>query len=530
MKTRETTLRLETRSINEDARTVSGLAIPYEDEIELFEGYFETVAKGAYKPLDETKSGVKLFWQHSEPIGTVTELVEAEDGLHITARISKTPRGDEAYQLVKDGVIDRFSIGFIPLESTETSDEAGIHVLHRSIEIREVSLVSFPAYEKATVQEIRSARKENPMTDSTIKPATIEDVAEVRSSIDDLSQAVALLRASADTTPAPADTRSAGEVLKALAAGDEATISQVNDLHRRAWNGTTSAADSTMTTPAWIGDLTRLFNAPDPLKGLFSTAPLPAEGMSVEYTELKANSITVAKQASEGADLAMGKIETQEKTAKVETFGGYTSLSRQAIERSRVNILNHHMVGMTLAAAKASAENFATHFATAVKSQASTALSVAKAASALTWSDLAGVVVDAAAVFTDQALTLDGLVVDKATFKALAALTGTDGRPLMSVSGTGANTAGTMNLTGLAGDLVGIKVIPNLRQTAGSLGAGIVGAFFNTNAITTYETALVQLQDENIINLTKAFSVYRYSATAATIPSGLVPLKIQAGA
>lgn len=530
MNTRETTLHLRARSINDEERTVSGIAVPYENEIEIFEGYFETIARGAYTPLSEGETGVKLFWQHREPIGIVTEIAEADDGVHISARISNTPRGDEAYQLVKDGVIDRFSIGFNPIEYQEARAKDGMHITHTAIEIREVSLVSFPAYEGAQVHEVRNRKEKRPMTTPTASAVTVDDLDQVRASVDDLSQAVSLIRAEAHPAPTPADTRSAGDILKAIAAGDETTMNTVNELTRRAWDGTKIDADSTMDTPAWLGDLTRLFNAPDPLKGLFTSAPLPAEGMSVEYTELKTNTITVTQQENEGDDLHMGKMDTQDKTAKVQTFGGYTSLSRQAIERSRVNILNHHMVGMTLAAAKASAENFANHFAQAVKEEAARALSVNKAPSALKWSDLSGIIVDAARIYADQALTLDGLIVDTDTFKALAGLTGNDGRPLMSVSGTGANTAGTMNLPGLSGSLVGIRVIPNLRQEAGALGAGVVGAFYNSRAITSFETSLVQLQDENIINLTKAFSVYRYSATAATIPTGLVPLKLGTGA
>ena len=73
-----------------------------------------------------------------------------------------------------------------------------------------------------------------------------------------------------------------------------------------------------------------------------------------------------------------------------------------------------------------------------------------------------------------------------------------------------------------------MPVTCDLRATPGSLGTGIVGAFYNREAMRTYETPLVQLQDENIINLSRQFSVYRYGAVAAEIPTGLVPLKIGA--
>lgn len=496
-----------------DDRTVSGIAVPYGDEIEYTRGYFETVAPGAFNP--ETNGPVKLFWSHRDVIGTVTEAHNTPEGLEITARISETSLGNDAYALARDGAIDRFSIGFVPLASDTTRDEDGnTHVVHTSIAVREVSLVPFPAYNNAVVTEVRSTPepvKETPMTD-TMSPVFDE----INERMASLEQAFA---AAAAPAPAPAvDTRSAGEVLKALVSGDE------NET--RAYNGTVSSADGTMTRPTWIGDLTRLVDSVNPLKALFQTGPLPPDGLNLEFTELATNTIAVNAQASEGDDLQIGKISTREKTTPVKTFGGYTQLTRQAIERTRVNLLQVHLNGMALAAGQASANYFASVFAATVQGRATSALTSTKTASSLTWSDIVGLTVDAAAAFQDAGLPLDGLIVDKATFKALAALTASDGRPLMSVSGTGANTVGEFNPARLTGDVVGIKITPNLMAKPDELGTKVVGAFYSSLAMRTYETPVAQLQDENILNLSKAFSVYRYQAVAAEIPTGLVPLKL----
>lgn len=516
----------------EASRTVTGLAVPYDDEIELMPGYFETVAPGAFRAPAEDSTGIKLLWRHDEPIGRVTTVRETDAGLEIDAHISATARGDEVYELLRDGVVDRFSIGFVPIESEETRDAAGAtHSRLTAIEVREVSVVPWSAYEHATVTAVRTAHTTTAPEEAPTMTETITDLTAIREDIADVRRDLDFLRCGADTSePAPTDHRTAGAFLKDIVREDEATLRSYEGLVTRAWAGTTTAADSTMDTPTWIGDLTRLFNQPDPLKALFSTGPLPAEGMNLEYTQLNTNTIQVAEQTAEGADLVTGKLSTKDATAPVKTFGGYTSLSRQSIERTRINILDRHLTGMALAAGAASAKTFAATYATAVKAQASSALSSTKAASALAWADLAGLVVDAAAAFIDQALALDGLIVDTATFKALASLTGSDGRPLMSVSGTGANTAGTMNLPSLTGNLVGLTVTPNLRQKSNDLGTGVVGAFYNTLALRVYETSLVQLQDENIINLTKAFSVYRYGAIAVEMPTALVPLKLGAAA
>lgn len=496
-------------------RLITGIAVPYDDEIEYSPGWFETVARDAFNP--ETNGPIKLFWQHSDVIGTVTEARNTPEGLEITARISETSLGNDVYALAKDGAIDRFSIGFIPIDTdTRRRDDNGaIHAVHTAINVREVSLVPFPAYENAKVTDVRAAQeptteKEPPMSESR---AALDTVLERMDSLEQAFAAQAQAQA-----PAPVDTRSAAQVLKALAAGDAQT--------RDEYNGTVSSADGTMTRPTWIVDLTRLTDRVNPLKELFSVGTLPKDGMSLEYTELKANTIAVNEQAKEGANLQIGGITTQDKTTPVKTFGGYTTLSRQAIERTRIPLLQTHLQGMALAAGKASAAYFASVFNATASARATAALTSTKVATALTWSDLAGLIVDAADYFQDAALPLDGLIVDKPTFKALAALTASDGRPLMTVSGTGANTVGTVNPAGLAGALVGIKVVPNLLSTPGAMGEKVVGAFYSSLALRTYETPVVQLQDENILNLTQAFSVYRYQAVAAEIPAGIVPLKL----
>jgi HK97 family phage prohead protease/HK97 family phage major capsid protein len=511
---------------SDQARTVRGLAVPYGVEIELFDGYFEQVAPSALAPRAQDATSLKLVWRHDEPIGLVTEVSETDAGIEIAARFSDTAAARDAYQLVRDGVIDRLSIGFMPLASDVREEEDGTHTTITSLDLREVSLVPWPAYDTARVTEVRNTHTpKEPMPMPAPQYATPADLDEVRADITDLAQRLALAQA-APAAPA-VDARSAGAALKAIVTDPEYRASY-DAIVVRAYDGTKSAADSTMPTPEWIGDLTRLIDKPNILKGLFSTGSLPAEGMSIEFTELATNTIAVEEQVGEGDDLKLGKLTTKESTAPIKTFGGYTQLTRQAIERTRINLLDAHLRGMAIAAGQMSAAYFAAQFAAAVKTQDSSKIEVAKDASALVWADLASLFVDAAAQFADQALTLDGLVVDKATFKALTALTGADGRPLLRVAENPANTVGTADARALTGVILDVPIACDLRATPGAMGEKIVGAFYNSAAIRTYETPLAQLQDENVVNLSKSFSVYRYGAVATEIPTGLVPLKLGA--
>lgn len=511
-------------------RTVRGLAVPYNTEIELIPGYFETIAPGALAPRADTDTSLKLVYRHDEPIGLITAATETDEGIEIEARFSDTQTARDAYQLVRDGVIDRLSIGFAPLETTRTEDERGTHTTITRLALREVSLVPFPAYQTAAITEVRTQptahpERNTPTMTETTEYALAADLADLRADMTAIEQRAAM----AAMTPATraADTRTPGEAIKDLIT-DEAYRAEIADLQTRAFSGTTSSADATMVVPEWIKDLTRLVDKPNVLAALFSTGPLPADGMELDFTELATNTLAVNEQANEGDDLQMGKVTTKKRSVPIKTFGGYTALTRQTIERTRINLLDTHLRGMAIAAGQRSAAYFAARFADAVKTQDANKLAIAKAATALTWSDISSLIIDAAAKYTDEGLTLDGLIVDKATFKALSGLTGTDGRPLMRAAENPSNTIGTVNAKGLTGVILDVPVTCDLRATPGSLGTGIVGAFYNRDAMRTYETPLVQLQDENIINLSRQFSVYRYGAVAAEIPTGLVPLKIGA--
>lgn len=503
-----------------EARTIEGLAVPYERETKLGTGYYETIAADAYQPTGGVGQ-IKLLWRHDEVIGAGTA-TSGPDGVPIQARISQTSAGDDAYQLLKDGVVDSLSIGFIPLEYEETWDnDNNLHVRQKRIDIKEVSLVPWPAYDDAKVTKVReqTQKKEGNKVDND----TLEnELARLRNSVNELRTTVAAPQA------APAvERRCAAEIVKALVSGDSQTLEDVNAIQARAWSGTTSAADPVASSPHWVNDLTRIFDQPDALKPLFAVGDLPSEGMRVDHTYLKTNSVTVNKQSAEGDDLTLGKVELQSASTPVGTYGGYTSLSRQTIERASVNILQRHLEAMAVAAGAASRKALAAAWNKGLKDQENASLVSTKAATALTWADLSALVVDAAAYFAAQNLPLDGLVVNKATFKALAALTAGD-RPLLAVGSDGSNTAGAVNLVGISGDLAGLKIVCDLNAESVNVGnvQKCVGGFYTRDAIRVYESQLVQLQATQVINLTDNYSVYRYAAYANEIQGGVLPLKL----
>lgn len=503
----------QARAAITDGRTITAIGVPYNARAEIWPGYFEEFAPGSVDDTDAI-----LRYGHREPIGKITASTELEAGRQIEGVISATARGDEVATLLQDGVLTRMSIGFYPDKYTVTETEEGQIIRHTKVKAVEYSVVEFPAFTDAKISEVREQPEPHKEGTNPMPTAT-----ETR--LDDIERSLKLLSTSPPTAPV-ADTRSIGEVVRAVAARDESTITDVNRFMSRAYSGGTIADDGTLT-PIWIKDLTRIIDNANPIARLFAKGPLPAEGMVLEYTQLLLNTIKVGKQEKEGDALPTGKVAlTKQEGAKIETYGGATSLSFQEILRSRANMVSLSMKAMAVAAAKESATEFHEFYEAEVVKQTDHAITISKSLATIGWPDLLAMVLDASKAYQDLGLSLTGTIVDRATFLALGSMTGADDRPLMNVTGTGVNTVGRIDARNLKGDLSGLSFVPDFDSTLAS--QGISGAFYHDEALRQYTSGIGHLQDENILNLTRDMAVYYFAANAAEIPAGLIPLKFSA--
>ncbi|WP_297587723.1 HK97 family phage prohead protease [uncultured Mobiluncus sp.] len=517
---------IEIRSTSADGeRTISGIAVPFNREQKILEGYFETFAPGA---IEVPKQGCKLLTEHRNAIGTV-EGSDSENGWEIRAKVANTQRGNEALELTRSGVYSGLSIGFEMLSYEDANAEDGLHRTVTRALVREVSLTPFPAYDDATVTNVRQKGKttvdtkknETETTPPAPEPPDNVELNELKENIADLERSVNLIQTGKPwlkETANPVDTRSAATLLQSIVKyGNQDDAKMLGELNKRAYSGGTSADN--VVLPQWVGDLTRIVDQGAGIRKEFSTGSLPNEGFTLEYAQLKTNTVRVAKQAKEGDALAMGNVAVETKTCDIETFGGATTLSRQEIERGHVRILDHHLRAMAIAAGKRARQSFHEVYESTVTTQAAgEGKIVGKTLANLKYSDWVSMLVDAAQIFEQEGLGLEKLIVDATVFKHLATLTAADGRPLLALNNTGANTVGTMNVAGLQGNLLNIPVKLDTDATAAA------AVFANSLAIRSYVSSLVRLQDENILNLTKDFSVYFYGAFAPEMPNALVPV------
>ena len=150
----------DTLAVREDQRTIIGVAVPFNTPTEVADygdTYREQFAAGAFARTiaERGPNRVKLLLQHDDrrlPIGRAVALTETPSGLLAELAVSRTPDGDMALELARDGTLDGLSIGFQPVAQTRSGDL----VTRTEVKLREISLTGFPAYDTARVQAIRS--------------------------------------------------------------------------------------------------------------------------------------------------------------------------------------------------------------------------------------------------------------------------------------------------------------------------------------------------------------------------------------
>lgn len=347
------------------------------------------------------------------------------------------------------------------------------------------------------------------MTENTT-PDYEAAIAEVRNHAEALERRLDVLATSTPATPSVPAFRSYGSWVKGVANNDDAAL----ELYRAFENAADGSvlADSILKN-AWVSDTVRILNAGRPTYAAFSSGALPADGMTIEYPKLDTNTTSITEQAAESDELAFGKVTLTSATAPVKTYGGYTDMSRQVIERSSINYVD--------AAFRAMVAKYASVTNTVVRNKLISEAGNLNSSSVAAWdaSAILEMLADAATkVNNDTGLPLQFILASSDVFKDMAGIVDGSNRPILSNAGATSNTFGSINPVGLTGNILGLPIVVDPSLAAGSLYVG------NSAAVTTYESAGApfRLNDEDITNLTNKFSVYGYLAVAAQDPKALV--------
>ena len=505
MITREFQVRLS----DTEERTIVGLAVPYGQEIELTGNTKERFEAGAIQSLED----VKLFYGHEDPIGKVISGRDTEEGYEVVARISDTPLGNEVYTLLKDDVLNRFSVGFFPVKDRKE----GQTIVRELIDLKEISVVPWPAFDGAKITEVRSEIEAEEVEEIVETPNETEsetmenielDVRTVQDEVAELRRVIEAGQSVEIAAPATHKFRSQGEFAKALVNGDE-------DAKALARAASTSA--DTVALPGFLGYIDNLIDTNRPTLSAFSRAALPAAGLTVEYAQVSANTLAVGVQSPENEELSFGNLSIDSVSANVVTYGGYTSMSKQTIQRSSVNYLDTALRALSIAYANT------TNKAVVDLVEAQDYTGKRWDVSAGTAEALIGGLADASSyIFKETGLRPEAIMCGTGAYKFLLQVAGEDGRPVVLVNGAGVNNIGSANIPGLSGQLFGLPVIVDPQIATNRCFVA------NSAAIQTLESAgaPVRLSADDITTLTDSISVYGYMAITLPFADALVVLDV----
>jgi HK97 family phage prohead protease len=160
----------------------SSISVEPPDEKGFLEGYAsvygvvdhqnERTMPGAFSRALKNPKRVKLLWQHKfdKPIGRITKIWEDERGLRFRGKLNiKTDWGRNAYEALLAGDVSANSIGYTEVKGKNAiNDEDGVKDLNE-LDLMEISTVSFPSNEAATVEEVKSDVEIEPEPELEVK-------------------------------------------------------------------------------------------------------------------------------------------------------------------------------------------------------------------------------------------------------------------------------------------------------------------------------------------------------------------------
>lgn len=512
-------------------REFEALAVPYDVEVDRENWRLGTkklrIAKGAAKWRDDAKLFYGHDWQlDGIPIGRVVTVTETDDGPRTLNRIAKTPKGDEVYALMQpdeDGVavLDKVSIGFyINAYSVEGADTDSPVLVCTDIDVFELSVVPFPQYDGAAVDNVLNNQRSNSMTAPAIEAPVAfsqEDGATLSATVEQLNLSVEELGAkiatlgSAAIPDSPAQLLSGfnsyGEYAKALAAGDDEAKKFAAEAERLAYAGGTS--DDTIYGDTWVGENLRLVENARRVWNLFESGKLPAEGTTLEYGKIATNTIDVDEQLDEGDAIVMGNITIGTGHADVLTFAGGSELTLQQAKRSNVNVLDLHFRALGIAYGKTTEAYVRSVLADPAQVAPKMVGTLAGLADIDGWIDF---LIDGAMWLDDKGLAPEYLRMTVDQFKILAKLReGTDGPFLLN------RETGRINLLDRTGAVAGLQISVEAGTNLVELG--------NSFALKTYEDGAAPARlgpQEDITTLTQAIGVYGFGAVAVQDEKAIV--------
>tara|TARA_R110000868_G_scaffold27205_2_gene103748 strand:+ start:1750 stop:3318 length:1569 start_codon:yes stop_codon:yes gene_type:complete len=513
------TLYIEAASLecSEERREISGKIVPMgTGEVGNTNLGSYTFAANSIEITDPTK--IKLLSQHDmkKPVGRMIASEVREDGIYATFKLSRSQAGSDALIMASENLVSGLSIGAEILASKPSRDG---HTVVTSAKLKEVSLVTEPAFKSAQILEIAAEEVEgHPLAPVEPNPTTESETA-----VEDTTSAVeatpaveaAPVEAARPTVTAMYYTSPRIEITKRNYLENTLKANLFGDDESRQW---LRAADNDQTTgagfiptPQSTQLLNFLSNADRPMIDSVSRGTMPEFGKTFELPKI--SEVPLVDQIDENAPVTESQLEASYITVTKKSFKGRAITTLELLTNSTPAFLDELLVQMEFAYAKETEE----YVTTAIQG-AGTLNATAQANSA---DGLLKYVSSAAAAVYAASLGFGRNMVVTPEQWANIMSYNDGGRPIY-IAANPQNAGGALSPTSLQGSVAGLDLRVS-RYMKGSGGVGTTDysmAVINPAAYTWYEGARQQLRTNINSDGTVDILLFGQGALATKLAAG----------
>ena len=511
------TLYIEATSIecSEERREISGKIVPLgTGEIGHTNLGAYTFAANSIEIADPSK--IKLLSQHDlkKPIGRMTAAETREDGIYATFKLSRSSGGNDALIMAQEGLVTGLSIGAEILASKPSKDG---HTVVSSARLKEVSLVTVPAFASSEILEIAAEEvipvEENPQTESETAventPETVAAPVEAAA----VEAARPTVTAMYYTNPRLNLNITAGEYAKAQlnASRGDADAREL----MAALQVATVAENTGMVPPTYLKDVIGIIDSSRPFIDSIERAALPASGMKI-FTPKLGTQAAVALTA-EGAEFASTDTTVTFQEDDVVKFAGAGKLDLELVDRSDPSFLDLYLRELAASYAQKTDQYAAKIAADGSSDSSSTTIYKAIAKS----------IADSYGVMRQ---TPNNLLVapsggnDDVDYAGLLGAVDGSNRPLFAAAAP-QNAAGLITQGSTNGTVAGLNLVVDPNYTGGT-SAIKVGLVYPTMAMRFHESGTLQIRANVVANGQLEIGIYGYVAVVNRYPAAFRAVQV----
>ena len=510
------TLYIEASSIecSEERREISGKIVPLgTGEIGHTNLGAYTFAANSIEIADPTK--IRLLSQHNlqKPIGRMTAAETRADGIYATFKLSRSSAGSDALIMAQEGLVTGLSIGAEILASQPSKDG---HTVVSSARLKEVSLVTVPAFASSEILEIAAEEvipvEENPQTESetVVEDTTVEATPVEAAAVE---AARPTITAMAYSTPRLNLNITAGEYAKAqlnASRGDSDARELVAALQVA-----TVAENTGMVPPTYLKDVIGIIDSSRPFIDSIERAALPTSGMKI-FTPKLGTQASVDLTA-EGAEFASSDTTVTFQEDTVVKFAGAGKLDLELVDRSDPSFLDLYL--RELAASYAQKTDA---YAAKIAADGS-----ADSSSTTIYKAIAKSIADSYAIMRQ---TPNNLLVatsggnDDVDFAGLLGAVDTTGRPLYAAAAS-QNANGLITQGSTNGTVAGLNLVVDPNY-AGGTSAIKVGLVYPSMAMRFHESGTLQIRANVVANGQLEIGIYGYVAVVNRYPTAFRAVQV----